>query len=157
MDATRGSYHELHVPFCNALKKACMHFDTASQNHVYKLFCQQSKLKYAKEVGMGKMMEQTKYKKEVKNYLPGKAVMLNGIEEAFEKIISEDQRLKQEAVSRREGYQPYVGTCAEVENMKRHIQQGCLVDHLNIHKMNIAIYPDNEYSDLLRLQFQLSR
>jgi hypothetical protein len=161
MDATRGAKHDLHLPFCKALKKACMHFATELQNHVYKLFCRQSKLKYSREVGIEKMMEQRQLKKKVKNYLPSKTVMLNGIDEAFGKIVIEDQRLKNEAVLRGEGYRPYImkpvtgvrrGTCAEVENMKRHIRQGCLLDHFNVHQMNVAIDPDDEYSDLLRLR-----
>jgi hypothetical protein len=72
-NATRGSSHKLHVPFCQALKKACLHYDGASQNHVCKLFCKESKLKYTKEVRIEKMMHERKYKNRVKTvYLPTK-------------------------------------------------------------------------------------
>jgi hypothetical protein len=87
--------------------------------------------------------------------------MKASIKDAFNKIQAKDLELKQEAKLRQEGYQSYIlkpvrgvqwGTEKEIQNMLEHIDKGCAEFPLSMDEMNVAIDPDDAYSDQLRMQ-----
>jgi hypothetical protein len=87
--------------------------------------------------------------------------MKASIKDAFNKIQAKDLELKQEAELRQEGYRSYIlkpvrgvrrGTEKEIQNMLEHIDKGCAEFPLSMDEMNVAIDPDDAYSDQLRMQ-----
>ena len=106
-------------------------------------------------------MKDATYTKKIKNFLPASTEVEHHLEEAWTKIEDEDKRLKAVATLKGEGYLPFIlsckkgvrlGTRGELDNIMKHVRKGCCQDPFGLDEMNVALDPDAEYSDYIRLR-----
>ncbi len=163
-DATYGSKHPLHHNFVPLVKQACLKYDEESSARVLDLFQREHKngrQRLGREIAQKEMLKKSRYTKRMLNYVPGKAEMLEELEEAIATIKIEEDALKQEAESKGDGYVRYLlkevkgkilGFENTFENMKEHIKKGCYDDPMPPEKMSVCLDPDDVTSEKVRLQ-----
>ena len=160
-DATQP-HHELGPLFCQSVSKAFARYDESSKNHVVNLYMKNSRQRLNRDVAREEMMKDATYTKKIKNFLPASTEVERHLEEAWTKIEDEDKRLKAVATLKGEGYLPFIlsckqgvrlGTRGELDNsIMKHVRKGCCQDPFGLDEMNVALDPDAEYSDYIRLR-----
>jgi hypothetical protein len=154
-------HHELRDLFRQLVSQSFLQYDAASQRHVARLFLKKSKQKNSLEVAQDRVLMHAQYKKKIKNYAPSKEEVESALEEAYRRLEVADQEKREEAMLRGDGYLPCIlshkkgvrlGSRKELDNMLEHVRKGCCEDPLEIDEMNVALDPNEEFPDYIRLR-----
>jgi hypothetical protein len=115
----------------------------------------------ALEVAKEEVLKHKAYRKKIKNYAPDKATVSAALVDAYARIEKTDAQKKAEATARGNGYLPLIlsakqgvrlGTKKVLTNLLKHVDRGCCEDPFGIDEVNVALDPDAEYPDYVRIR-----
>jgi hypothetical protein len=159
-DATQP-HHPLSDTFSKMIGQCFIQYSHSSALHVAQLYMKKSKQKLAPEMAKEKALEKIEFRRKIKNYAPNRIDLEKSLEETYKQIERQDQQMKAEAELEGNGYLSFIlkekkgvrlGTRRELDNILTHVRKGCCEDPVSIDKINVALDPEVEFPDYIRLR-----